>query len=126
MNKKGQDYAAVNAMEYAFLVILAIFFSVAAVNGVEEQKINQFKADNLAMAIDSVFLLKDDAHISYNLGKAANVKAQFKMIEVYESDVNEIGKKEFTIDEKFDFAEDINGKKENIIIRKEGNRVVLS
>ena len=94
MNKKGQDYAAVNAMEYAFLVILAIFFSVAAVNGVEEQKINQFKADNLAMAIDSAFLLKDDAYISYNLGKAANVKAQFKMIEVYESDVNKMGKKE--------------------------------
>jgi len=126
MNKKGQEYTAITTMEYAFLVILAIFFSVAVYNGLDDQKINQLKADDLAITIDSAFLLEDDANIFYGLGNEFNIDGELNRIRIYGSDIDNWGIKDLTVDGEYDFAEDISGKKDSVLIKKEGKRVVIA
>lgn len=126
MNKKGQEYTAITTMEYAFLVILAVFFTIAVFKGLEEQKINQLKTDDLAMSIDSIFLLRDDAYVNFDLGKESDVNGEFRRIRVYYSDIDNLGIKDLTIPQGYDFAEDVSGKKDNLLIKKENKRVVIS
>ena len=127
MNKRGIGYQSISTMEYAFLVILAIFFSVIVYNGgLEEQQVNELKAEDLGLTIDSVFLVEQDLGFTFDLGKEYYVNEEIKRIRIYETSESKLGIANLAIDEGYDFAEIIKGKTNKVSVEKKGNRVVIS
>ncbi len=84
MNKRGQGYVGITSMEMVFLVIFAIVFSYSLMQGVDEQSLNQIKAEDLSLGINSVYLIEGDVNLEYDMGEGIfEVEENNNKIRVY-------------------------------------------
>ena len=128
MNKKGEEYTAINTMELFFIFILATFFLVIIFRGgIEEQELNQLKADDLALGINSVFLLNGDLNLEYGLGdESYHIEEENNQINVYILNEEKRGISKVIVPKGFDFTEQVKGKVNRIGIKKQRKGVVIS
>ena len=128
MNKRGEEYTAINTMELFFIFILATFFMVIVFRGgIDESALNQIKAEDLVSGINSVFLLNNDVNLDYDLGdESYNIEKENNLLKVYR--LNEEKKGEAMIVRPSDFivTEQVRGKVNKVIIKKQEKGVVIS
>ena len=88
MNKKGQEYSLDKALRLALVILVAIGFAIYIYRASNEERINELKAIDFGLTLDSVFSLKDDISLNYDLGQGMNVKFNENKIMMYKSDKN--------------------------------------
>lgn len=128
VNKKGEmtQWAAV----FLFLVVfLATFFAVFIYKGgIGEHVLNQIKADDLALGINSLFLLEGDVNLEDDLGEKYYVEEDEEKEElvIYRLEEEEEGRGRLIVPKDCDFAEQVKGKTNLVKIKKQGRSVVIT
>jgi len=128
MNKRGEEYTAINTMELFFIFILATFFMVIIFRGgIDESALNQIKAEDLVSGINSVFLLNNDVNLDYDLGdESYHIEEKNNQLKVYKLNKEKEGSAEIIQPTGFDFTEQVRGKVNKVIIKKQEKGVVIS
>ena len=123
MNKKGQEYSLDKALRLALVILVAIGFAIYIYRASNEERINELKAIDFGLTLDSVFSLKDDISLNYDLGQGMNVKFNENKIMMYKSDKNRAKEEYFSKNFNYEFIKLEDGKYENLFIVKEGNEI---
>src|SRR3989344_5644157 len=126
MNKRGQEYSLDKALRLALVVLVAIGFAIYVYRASNEERINELKAMDFSLALDSVFSLKDDISLNYDLGQGMNVNFNENKITMYKSDKNRARKEYFARNSNYKFIKLEDGKYENLFIVKEGNEIKVN
>ena len=126
MNKRGQEYSLDKALRLALVVLVAIGFAIYVYRASNEERINELKAMDFSLVLDSVFSLKDDISLNYDLGQGMNVNFNENKITMYKSDKNRARKEYFARNSNYKFIKLEDGKYENLFIVKEGNEIKVN
>lgn len=129
MNKRGQGLITITTVEYAFLIVLAIFLTIKTYDPVDDKSLNQIKAEDLVLGIESVFLVEGDLNLGFELGDNFFIDEDNFIIKVYQAggeSFEKHGRSKLSLKRGYVFAEDIVGRTDVVRIRKEGKRVVVS
>jgi len=126
MNKKGQEYSLDKALRLALVILVAIGFAIYIYRASNEERINELKAIDFGLTLDSVFSLKDDISLNYDLGQGMNVKFNENKIMMYKSDKNRAKEEYFSKNFNYEFIKLEDGKYENLFIVKEGNEIKVN
>ena len=126
MNKKGQEYSLDKALRLALVILVAIGFAIYVYRASNEERINELKAMDFSLVLDSVFSLKDDISLNYDLGQGMNVNFNENKITMYKSDKNRARKEDFARNSNYKFIKLEDGKYENLFIVKEGNEIKVN
>ena len=126
MNKKGQEYSLDKALRLALVILVAIGFAIYIYRASNEERINELKAMDFSLVLDSVFSLKDDISLNYDLGQGMNVKFNENKIMMYKSDKNRAKEEYFSKNFNYEFIKLEDGKYENLFIVKEGNEIKVN
>lgn len=119
-----EGYTTVEVVEYVLLItfaLLLVFFG-----GLTEKQVNQLKADDLALSIDSVFLLDNDIIFVHEFGKQFSVEERNNRIHIYQGSKENSGIKEVAVDSNYVIINQLEGKDNDVTIKKEGKKVVIS
>ncbi|MBI2105351.1 hypothetical protein HYT56_00770 [Candidatus Woesearchaeota archaeon] len=119
-----EGYTAVEVVEYILLItfaLLLVFFG-----GLTEKQVNQLKADDLALSIDSIFLFDNDIIFVHELGKQFFVEEINDRIHIYQSSSENSGIKKIAVDSNYVLTNQLEGKDDDMTIKKEGKRVIIS
>ncbi len=125
MNKRGEGLVQIQTVEFAFLIVLVIFFSVRLYQPIEENKLNQIKAEDLALSIESLPILNGDLRLDYKFGDEYYIEEINNVIFIYKLSEVKKGRSKVGLENSYDFAENINDKTEAIVIEKKGKKVVI-
>jgi len=126
MNKRGQEYSLDKALRLALVILVAIGFAIYIYRASNEERINELKAIDFGLTLDSVFSLKDDISLNYDLGQGMNVNFNENKITMYKSDKNRARKEYFARNSNYKFIKLEDGKYENLFIVKEGNEIKVN
>ena len=127
MNKRGQGYSAITAMEFAFLVIFAISFSYGIMNGIDERSLNQLKVEDLSLSINSMYVVEGAVDLDYDFGKwNFNVEEENNKLRVWKDNKAKMGISRLGLDTNYEFLERVKEEKNKINIKKEEGSVVIS
>ena len=126
MNKRGQEYSLDKALRLALVILVAIGFAIYVYRASNEERINELKAIDFSLVLDSVFSLKDDISLNYDLGQGMNVNFNENKITMYKSDKNRARKEYFARNSNYKFIKLEDGKYENLFIVKEGNEIKVN
>jgi len=126
MNKRGQEYSLDKALRLALVILVAIGFAIYVYRASNEERINELKAMDFSLVLDSVFSLKDDISLNYDLGQGMNVNFNENKITMYKSDKNRARKEYFARNSNYKFIKLEDGKYENLFIVKEGNEIKVN
>lgn len=126
MNKRGQEYSLDKALRLALVILVAIGFAIYVYRASNEERINELKAIDFGLTLDSVFSLKDDISLNYDLGQGMNVNFNENKITMYKSDKNRARKEYFARNSNYKFIKLEDGKYENLFIVKEGNEIKVN
>jgi len=83
MNKRGVVAALYTAMEFALLIMIIIGFSLVILRAPHEERINELKAIDLGLALDTVSAMKGDVFLNYDLGGGMSVKVVDGRLKMY-------------------------------------------
>ena len=83
--KRGSSYVLTEAMEYAFLAIIAIMLLMVGANKLDEEVINEIKANKVALALSAAQVVKGDLRAEVDI--KGNVWVDEGKVSVYKSKV---------------------------------------
>ena len=126
MNKRGQEGLTIATGEYVFLVVLITILGYLLINGIEEQELNELKANEISAAISSVYMLEGDINLFLDLGDDYNAEIENGRIRIYKNTKTKTAVSDIFYNKKFEFASQVKDKTHIINIRKEANRVIVS
>ena len=126
MNKRGNEYVMITGAELVFLVVFASVFGYISVKGVDEYKVNQIRAEDLSLAINSVFILNNNINLNYNFGDERNVEFSDNNIRIYRFSKSKIGVSGLSLDAGYNFAEQVSEKTKTVSIVKDKKRVIVN
>lgn len=126
MNKRGQELASWEFVKGVVLVVLIIILLAWAYKGVPDSKLNTVKAEDLSLAISSVFIAGEDLNFVYDLGDEYYVSIDDNKLKIYLTEEGARGINKISLDRNYNFGEQLNEKSEKVNIRKSGNSVVIS
>ena len=126
MNKRGQEYSLDKALRLALVILVAIGFAIYVYRASNEERINELKAIDFGLTLDSVLSLKDDISLNYDLGQGMNVKFGDNNLMMYKSDKNKAKQEYFTGNSNYIFVKLEDGKYENLFIVKEGDTIKVN
>ena len=121
MNKGGQEYSLAIALEYVLLIMIAVSLAAAVYKAPHEERINQLKVLDFSLTLDSVFSVKDDVYLNYDLGQGMNVKFDDQKMKMYQKNENKAKEEYFIKNSNYNFISLQEGEYENLIVtKKEG------
>ena len=126
MNKRGQELVSWEFVKGVILIILIMVLLAWAYRGVPDSRINKIKAEDLSLSVSSVFIVDDDLNFIYDLGEEYYVDIDKDRVKLYQFGEGERWADNLFLDEGYNFAEQVEGKRSVVNIMKEGNRLVIS
>lgn len=126
MNKRGQELASWEFVKGVMLIVLIIILLAWAYRGFPDSKLNPVKAEDLSLAISSVFIADGDLNLAYDLGDEYYVSVDGNRIRLYLTEEGARGISEMFLDKNYNFGEQLNRETDTVNIIKSGNNVVIS
>ncbi len=126
MDKRGQELASWEFVKGVILLVLIVTLLAWAYRGVPDSKLNSAKAEDLSLAVSSVFIIDGDLNLAYDLGDEYYVSVDDNRIKLYLTEEGARGISGMFLDGNYNFGEQLNGKIETVNIIKSGNSVVVS
>jgi hypothetical protein len=121
-----EGFVLLDVVEYVLLIAFAGILAFSVFESLDDQKINEFKAEDLELTIDSMFLTQGNFNVAYPLGGEYQVEVLNNRVRVFASSADSMGLATLFLDGNYDFAENIRGKVNVVKINKEGKRLVVS
>lgn len=127
MNKRGVGFITFETVELVFLISMIIFFGVLIYQGADEHALNQIKAEDISLGISSMYLLDGDLIVDYELGNELyDVRSTGNYISIFKINKEKEGISKFSRPDGFEFAENIHGKNNKVVVEKKGRAVLIS
>ncbi|MAG52759.1 MAG: hypothetical protein CMH62_02235 [Nanoarchaeota archaeon] len=126
MNKRGQEFPQSETIEYILLIALGIALALMLSNTLNTERYNSIRADDLSLALNSVFIPDGDISLTYNMGnEEREVIFEDNLFKTYINDGIREKKGYILVDRNY-LWEARSGKVNSLEISKKGNRVEVA
>ncbi|MBI2507936.1 hypothetical protein HYV89_03205 [Candidatus Woesearchaeota archaeon] len=127
MSKRGVGFITFETVELVFLISIIIFFGALIYQDSDEHALNQIKAQDISLGVSSVYLIDGDLSVDYEFGEELyNVRSNGNYISVFKTNKEKEGISKFSRSEGFEFADNVQGKNNKILIEKKKKAVIVS